>query len=254
MRKLAAVGIAVAALLTTSTIAHADATSYDVSASTSPTKAGSKKKPVPASLSLTVNAQGTGRPSTSSAFKVTFAGMRANTKGLKTCTVDSINAAQSDSKCNKKAKIGDGYVKNLVGTNTDIVDVSISCNLAVTLYNAGHNRVAVFLKGAPTIMVAGGPCVIPVNQALNGKFTSNRKGLSLSFTIPSNLQHPITGLDQGISAIQVTIDKTVFRSGKKKVGVIESVGGCKKHKRAVTLELPQAAGGVGKSTGSAKCR
>ena len=179
--------------------------------------------------------------------------MKANTKGLKTCTVSSINAAQSDSGCNKASKIGDGYVKNLVGTSTDIVDVSIACNLAVTLYNAGNGGVAVFLKGAPTIMVAGAPCVIPISQALDGKFSSNSKGVSLSFSIPTNLQHPITGLDQGISAIQTTIDKKVFKSGHKKVGLLEAVGGCKGGKRAVTLELTQAAGGVGTSTGSAKC-
>jgi hypothetical protein len=245
-------GVTAAALLTTSSAAFA-ATSYDISAKTSPAKAGSKKKPVAASLTLTVNATGAGRPTTATDFKVTFAGMRANTKGLKTCTVESINAAQSDSGCSKAAKIGDGYVKNLVGQNTDPNDTSIACNLGVTLYNAGNGRVAVFLKGAPTITVAGGNCVIGVSQALDGRFTSNSKGVSLSFTIPSNLQHPITGLDQGISAIETTIDKKVFKSKHKKVGLLEAVGGCKHGKRAVTLELTQAAGGVGTSKGSAKC-
>jgi hypothetical protein len=253
LRKLAAVGVVAAALLTTASLAQAAGTTYDISASTSPATAGSAKKPVPTSLSLTVNATGTGRPTTATNFKVTFAGMKANTAGLKTCTVSSINAAQSDSGCNKAAKIGDGYVKNLVGTGTDPNDTSIACNLGVTLYNAGNGAVAVFLKGAPTITVAGGTCVIPVNQALDGKFTSNSKGVSLSFSIPTNLQHPITGLDQGISAIQTTIDKKTFTSKGKKVGVLEAVGGCKGGKRAVTLDLTQAAGGVGTSTGSAKC-
>jgi hypothetical protein len=253
LRKLAVLGITAAALLTTSSAAFAQATSYDISASTSPSKAGSSKKPVASSLSLTVNATGTGRPTTATAFKVTFAGMKANYKGLKTCTVASINAAQSDSGCSSAAKIGSGYVKNLVGTGTDPMDTSIACNLQVTLYNAGNGAVAVFLKGSPTLTVAGGTCVIPINQALDGKFSNSSKGVSLGFSIPSNLQHPITGLDQGISAIETKIDKKIFKSGKKKVSVLESVGGCKGGKRAVTLELTQAAGGVGTSTGSAKC-
>jgi hypothetical protein len=253
LRKLAVLGVTAAALLTTSSLAYAQATSYDISASTSPATAGSAKKPVPAGLTLTVNATGTGRPTTATAFKVTFAGMKANTKGLKTCSVASINSAQSDSGCSSAAKIGSGYVKNAVGTSTDPNDTSIACNLSVTLYNAGGGHVAVFLKGAPTITVAGGTCVIPINQALDGKFSSNSKGVSLGFSIPSNLQHPITGLDQGITAIQTTIDKKTFKSGKKKVGVLEAVGGCKGGKRAVTLQLTQAAGGVGTSTGSAKC-
>ena len=183
MRKLAVLGFTAAALLTTSSAAFAQATTYDISASTSPATAGSAKKPVPASLSLTVNSTGTGRPTTATAFKVTFAGMKANTAGLKTCSVASINSAQSDSGCNKAAKIGTGYVKNLVGQNTDPMDTSIACNLAVTLYNAGNGAVAVFLKGAPTITVAGGNCVIGVNQALDGKFVSNSSGVSLSFSI-----------------------------------------------------------------------
>jgi len=253
LRKLAVLGITAAALLTTSSAAFAQATSYDISASTSPAKAGSKKKPIPASLSLTVNATGTARPTTASAFKVTFAGMKANTKGLKTCTVSQINAAQSDSGCNRAAKIGSGYVKNLVGVDSDPNDTSISCNLAVTLYNGGNGRVAVFLKGSPTTNVAGGTCVIAVNQALDGKFTSSSKGVSLSFTIPENLQHPITGLNQGIAAIQTKIDKKILKIKGKRHGVLEAVGGCKGGKRDVTLELTQAAGGVGTSKGSAKC-
>ena len=253
MRKFAAIGVTAVALLATSSAAFAQATSYDISASTSPATAGSKKKPVSASLSLTVNATSPGRPTTSTAFKVTFAGMRANTTGLKTCTVASINAAQSDSGCNKAAKIGDGYVKNLVGTATDPNDTSIGCNLAVTLYNAGSGRVAVFLKGAPTLTVAGGTCVIPINQALDGRFASSSTGVSLSFTIPGNLQHPITGLNQGISSIQTTIDRKTFTSKGKKVGLLEAVGGCKGGSRAVTLDLTQESGGVGTSKGSAKC-
>jgi hypothetical protein len=253
LRKLAVLGVTAAALLTTSSAAFAQATSYDIKASTSPAKAGSSKKPVTASLTLTVDATGTARPTTATAFKVTFAGMKANTTGLKTCTVTQINAAQSDTGCNKAAKIGSGYVKNLVGSADDPNDTSIACNLGVTLYNGGNGKVAVFLKGSPTITVAGGNCVIGVNQALDGKFTSSSKGVSLSFTIPANLQHPIGGLNQGISAIQTTIDKKTVKVKGKKRGLLEAVGGCKGGSRAVTLELSQEAGGVGTSKGSAKC-
>lgn len=253
MRTFAAIGITAVALLAMSSAAFAQATVYDISASTSPATAGSKQKPVPTSLSLTVNATGTARPTTSTAFKVTFAGMKANTAGLKTCTVASINAAQSDTGCNKAAKIGDGYVKNLVGTATDPNDTSIACNLAVTLYNAGSGRVAVYLKGSPTTTVAGGNCVIGISQALDGRFAGSSSGVSLGFTIPGNLQHPIGGLNQGISSIQVKIDRKTFTSKGKKVGLLEAAGGCKGGSRAVTLALTQESGAVGTSKGSAKC-
>jgi hypothetical protein len=249
LRKLAATGIAAAALLTASTVAFAQSTSYDISASTSPATAGSTKKPVSTSLTLTVKSTATARPGTASQFKVTFAGMKANTTGLKTCTVASINSAQSDSGCNKAAKIGDGYVKNLVGSADDPNDTSIACNLAVTLYNAGGGKVAVFLKGGPTTTVAGGNCTIGVQQALDGAFKSSGSGVSLSFAIPANLQHPITGLNQGISEIQTTIDKKTVKIKGKKRGLLEAVGGCKSGSRAVTLDLT----GVGTSSGSAKC-
>lgn len=253
MRKLAVIGVTAAALLTTSSAAFAQATSYDISASTSPAAAGSKKKPVSTSLSLTVNATGTARPTTATAFNVTFAGMQTNTTGLKTCTVAQINAAQGDTGCNKAAKIGSGYVKNLVGPASDPNDTSIACNLSVTLYNGGGGKVSVYLKGNPTLTVAGGNCVIGISQALDGRFTTNSKGVSLGFSIPANLQHPIGGLNQGISAIQTTIDKKTVKVKGKKRGLLEAVGGCTGGSRAVTLELTQEAGGVGTSKGSAKC-
>ena len=77
--------------------------------------------------------------------------------------------------------------------------------------------------------------------------------MSLGFTIPANLQHPIGGLNQGILAIQTTIDKKTVKVKGKKRGLLEAVGGCKGGSRDVTLELPQEAGGTGTSKGSAKC-
>ena len=252
MRKLVVLVTALVAVLAASTVALAQSSQYDVTASTSPAKAGSKAKPVPASITFAVQAQGTGRPSTSKEFKVTFGGMKVNTKGFKTCTVSAINQAQGDSGCNKAAKVGEGFVKNLVGTAEDQTDVSISCNLAVTLYNAGGGRMAVFLKGSPTTQVQGGTCPIGVNQALDGKLANSSSGFSLSFTIPSNLMHPITGLNQGISEISTTISKKTIKSKGKTVGLVEAIG-CKGGSRPVTLTLAAEAGGSSTSTGSAKC-
>jgi len=254
LRRVALTALAAGALALAGSAAAQAASSYTVGGSAS--GGGSKSKPVPTGLKLAVKYNGTDRPPTASKFTLAVQGLKVATTGVPVCSVNSLNQAQTDTGCNKAAKVGGGYVKNEVGDTPDQSSITILCNLSVTLYNAGSGRLAVWLKGAPTINVAGATCPIGVNQALDGKLTNTSRGMSLSFTIPPNLMHPGVPTEaQGISEISTTIDKrivTVKKHGKKTKTSVLSSTGCK-GSRSISLTLGLEAGGTNTSTGSAKC-
>jgi hypothetical protein len=256
LRKLAILATALVAMFATAAVALAQSNGYDVTASTSPAKAGSKKKPVAVKMRFGIDASGlTGRPVTSEGFEVGFGGIRTNGRSFKTCSAAKINAAQSDKGCSKAAKVGSGHVHNLAGASGNPADTSITCDLNLTIYNAGNKRAALFLQGGPG--VAGASCPIGISQAIDARFVRIRGGEALSFQIPSNLRHPITGLDNGIVSINATVLKKTAKVGHgrraHKVGYFEAVGGCKRGKRAVTLTLTSETGAKTTSAGAAKC-
>jgi len=252
LRKIAILSAALVAMLAMAAVAVAQTGSYGVTASTSPAKAGSKKKPVPMSVKFGVRFDGTGRAPSSAAFKVAFNGVRTNGARFKKCTAAQINAAQSDKGCSSAAKVGTGVVHNLAGAAGDINDTSITCDLSVTIYNAGNKRAAVYLSGGPGA-TSGLQCVIPVSQALDARWVRSGSGEALQFAIPSNLRHPVPGVDNSIISIDATISRKTTGRGKKKVAYIEGIGGCKGGKRSVSLTLTPEAGAQTTTKGSARC-
>jgi hypothetical protein len=249
LRKLAVLTAALMAVFAMAAVAVAQSTSYNVTASTSPAKPGSKSKPVAESVKFSVSAAASGRPSTSATFKVAFGGMRSNGKSFKTCTASSINARQSDKGCSSAAKVGSGTVKTLSGASDNPTDVSVPCNLNLTIYNAGNKKAALWLNGGPGI--AGAPCPITIAQAIDAKFVKAGNGEALQFSIPANLRHPVPGLNNGISQINATILKKTTKVKGKTVGYFESVA-CK-GSRPVTLTLTSESGATSTSPGSARC-
>lgn len=256
MRKLALAATVVVALVATAAVAVAQSGPYSVDAATSPARAGSKQKPVTVGVKFGVSADAsTGRPVSSARFKVGFGGLRSNGKAFKTCTAAKINAAGNDAGCSAAARVGFGTVQNRAGASGDLTDTSITCDLKLTIYNGGANRAALFLRGGPT--VAGASCPIGISQALDARFVRySGGGQALQFDIPSNLRHPVGGLDNAIIDIDATISKktaTVRKRGKKtKVGYFEAVG-CKGGQRPISVELTSETGAVTTATGSAKC-
>ncbi len=250
MRKLAVLIAALVAVFAMATVAFAQSTSYDVTASTSPAKAGSPRQPVPVSIKFSIKAQGTGRPSSSEQFRVAFAGIRFNNAAFKTCSVTRMNRDKSDRSCSRASRMGSGVVNNLAGASADPNDTSVPCNLKVTIYNSGRNLVGLWLVGGPTI--SGANCPISINQALPARIVKSGGGQGLQFSIPSNLRHPIGGLDNGISQISATISKKTTRVRGRTVGFTQAVG-CRGGSRAVTLTLTAENGSTSVSRGAARC-
>jgi hypothetical protein len=247
LRKLAILSAALVAVLAMAAVAVAQSGSYGVTASTSPAKPGSLKKPLAISVKFGVQWNGGGRAFSTAGFKVAFAGLRTNGARFPKCSAAKINAAQSDSGCPSSAVVGTGTVHNLAGNAADITDTSITCDLNVTIYNAGRNRAAIYLAGNPP------QCVIPISQALDGRWVRAGSGQALQFSIPSNLRHPVTGVDNSIITIDATIKKRTTGRGKNKVAFIEATGGCSGGKRAISLTLTPEAGAQTTTTSSAAC-
>lgn len=254
MRKLALLTTALVAVFAMAAVAVGQTTGYDVTGSTTPAKAGSKKKPVAVGLKFGLEADsGTNRPTTARRFRLEVEGLRTNGKHFPTCTAGDINNAGSDDGCKKSAVIGTGIVNNLAGATNNQADASITCNLAVTLYNGGQNRVALFLEGGPAGSGAPQTCVLPISVALDARWVKAGSGLALQFDITSNLQQPVPGVSNAIKRIQTTIPKRTVKVKGKKIGYAEVIG-CKGGSRELTVvTTPASGGGTTSGTTEAKC-
>lgn len=250
MRKLTILAAVLAAALATAAVAvAAQVNQYEVTASTSPAKAGSKKHPLPVKLSFafTVGEQSGQRPATIERYKIGFYGMRSNGQAFATCTAAKINARGSDRSCPKAAKVGTGSVANHAGVSSNPADVSIPCNLGLTIYNAGRGRAALYLHGNPP------SCAVSISQALDGRFVKIHGGEALQFAVPQSLLHPLTGVDNAVVQVKSTIAKKTARYHGKKVGFFESVG-CRGRKRPVTVTFTPESGAPVTARTAARCR
>jgi hypothetical protein len=215
--------IVVVALFTISATAFA-ANTYDFSGSV--TSGGSKKKPKIAGFTFNYSiADPAGQlPIVVKAYKFQIAGTRINTSAAKkTCTAAKINAATNDAGCSSAAIVGTGSVHADVGTSGQ--PKSASCDLKLTAYAGGTNKVALFLDGT-----APGTCVAPISQAIDAKWANSSKGAALSFEVPEELRHQL-GLDIAVTDVKTKWKKITGKKKAKKIGYFEAIG-CKGQRTA----------------------
>jgi hypothetical protein len=257
LRKLQVLAATAVAVLALTAVAYAaQVNTYSVTAKTSPAQPGSKAKPIPIGLNFdyTIGEQSGQRPSPVKRYTIGFYGMHSNGALFATCTATRINATQSDSGCPKGSKVGSGFIINSAGKTDDPTDTSIPCNLNLTIYNAGAGKAAIFLKGGPTIQVQGKPCVIPINQAIDARYVSafGGKGSALQFNVPSNLLHPVAGVDNAVVRVQSSISKLTAKLRGKTHGYFDSIG-CKGSKRPISVDFLSEAGQTSTASYDAAC-
>ncbi|UGS37727.1 hypothetical protein [Capillimicrobium parvum] len=251
MRKVA-VGAAVAAvmLVCAAVVFAAQVNTYTVTGSTSPAKAGSKQKPVPLGLNFdyTVGEEAGQRPSPVSRYTIGFYGMQSNGGLFPKCTAAQINAAQSDKGCAQGSLVGSGSVTNAAGASNNPADTSIPCNLGLRVYNGGQGKAAIYLFGNPP------QCVIPISQAIDARYVSafGGKGSALQFSVPANLLHPVSGIDNAVTNVQSNIKKLTKRSKGRTRGYFESVR-CQGGKRPITVDFLTEAGQSSTASADANC-
>lgn len=242
MRKARFIVVAVIAALGIASVAYAATTNtYTVNGTVSGKK-GTKKKPVPIQLSFGYSvrsAEGDAvRPDVVQKYAITFEGGRVNTSIVPGCSEAQVTAAKSTNVCPKKSIIGRGSVEAVAGAAGDQTDQGIKCHLDLTILNGkGKNKATLYLHGATNN--PNGPCAVPIDQGIDGKYTQTKKGVTLSFTVPDPLLHQLNGaLDVSVKDVTSKINKvtkTVKKKGKKvKVGYYESFG-CKGKNVVVTF-------------------
>lgn len=255
MRKIILPAIGVLALACTA-VALAATNTYRVAGSVSPTNAGTTKKPVPVKVNFSyqIGEVDNQRPTPVKQYKINFAGLQANTSYFRGCTAQKINAAGGDQVCSPKAIMGAGNIQAVVGPSNDQTNQSLSCYLALTFYNSGKNHAALYLKGNSAAADPTKSCITDISQAIDASFIRNSKGTTLQFTVPTELLHPISGFDVAVKSVTSTITRKTRKVKGRTRGFFESFGGCKAHKRAITVSFIPETGTSGRAQAFAKCK
>jgi hypothetical protein len=241
MRKLLIAVLALAAVVAVASVAVA-ANVYTVTGSTSKAGKGSKTKPIPTGIKLVFQVSETDpskRATVVQKYSLGSEGLVTNPKYFPKCSFGDLDNASVPAKC-AKAQVGKGLVKNAAGPSTDqALGVSSPCNLAVRLYNTGSGM-AIRLDGGPPIPPSFESdqvgCALPLHTAINGKFVKRTIGgitaSDFTFTVPQNLKHPLTGIDNSIRNSVSTVGLKAKTVNGKKRGFYEKIG-CKGSTRLV---------------------
>lgn len=259
MRKLSIAVLALAAVVAVAGVAVA-ANTYKVHvASTDTSGKGSAKKPIPTGLKLGFQvgeSDASKRGTVIEKYSIGAEGLVTNTKAAKgKCAfTDMDNEPTVPSKCNK-ALVGSGLVKNAAGPSTNqSLSVSSPCNLQLRLYNSGKGMIIrLDSNGLPAPGPAGDfssdkvGCTLPIATSIDAKFVKTKIGgvsaSDLRFTVPQNLKHPLTGIDNSIRESVNSIKKITKTVKGKKIGYYSKVG-CKGGKRTTRATFTTEATGT----------
>jgi hypothetical protein len=243
MRKLLIAVVALAAAIAVASVAYA-ANVYKVhlGSTTVPGK-GSKTKPIPTGLKFGFQVEESDpskRATVIEQYAIGSEGLVTNPKNFPKCAFSDLdNEPAAPAKC-KPALVGTGLVKNAAGPSGDqSLASSTPCNLALKLYNNGSGMI-LRLDGGPPIPPSFESdtvgCALPIHTAINGKFVKRTiGGLPASdfvFTVPQNLKHPLTGVDNSVRRSDNLIKLRTKKVNGKKRGFYQKVG-CKGGKRLV---------------------
>jgi hypothetical protein len=256
LRKLRIIAVTVVGLLAVAAVAFAaQVNTYTVSASTSPTKAGTVKKPVPIKLNFNYTvAEASGqRPALINKYDINFGGVAENSTKFPACPAATINSTQSDAACPKGSLMGTGNVENQTGSTSDPSQHSITCHLDLKYYNGGKHHATLYLHGAPNSADPAKSCPLAVDRAIDATYVKKTTGVSLVFSVDNTLLHPITGFDNAVVKVQSVVNRVTKTVSGKKIGYFQSVGGCKKGKRAVKVTFTQVDGSSQNVSNTAKC-
>ena len=257
MRKLA-VFVVSAFVLGLAAVAYAQVQNvYTVSGSTSPTTAGSKTKPVPVSVKFgyEVGEQNGNRPSPVKKYSIRFAGLNVNTDFFPKCSFSKLQQS-GPAGCPSGSRMGTGFIRNATGNKADPRDRSIECNAALSVYNAGRRKGVIYVAGSPNSTDPRTRCAIELAAPIDASFVRARDGRStaLEFTVPQSLLHPLPTLDNAVTGVTSTIRRATKRVNGRTRGFFESVGGCVRGKRTITVTFTPETGTSKRAQRLAPCR
>jgi hypothetical protein len=246
---------------------------YTVEGHSAPAGKGSKKKPLPKALDFdfTVaddNPANRGIPLKS--YFIAAEGLVTYPEAFPSCSGGSTGANAPDlasaQKACKKARVGGGVIKALIGSRNTPTE-SANCVLNLNLYNLKPGNYGEFGKvgkknGGLAIRIDGDPPPPPnLDNSQKGKCLAAQHASILAtyhpvkiqgqpsdelrFTVPPELLHPAQGLDvtvrQVFSEIAKKTAKKKINGKKRKVGFYSSVG-CKGKQRSVQVTFVSETG------------
>lgn len=244
MRKVFVAALTLAALAAAASVAIAANTYTLHKASTSAKGKGSLANPIPTNLVFGFRVGETDpskRATVIAKYAIGAEGLLANTRVKARCAftdLDDIEGVRA--KC-RKALVGRGLVKNAAGASTDqSLSSSAACNLQLRLYNIGTGMaIRLDSNGKPPppsfqSNVVG--CPLPIATAIKARFVKTKiagvVASDLRFTVPQELKHPLTGVDNSIRQSESTIALAEKTINGKEVGFYSKVG-CKGSRRTV---------------------
>jgi hypothetical protein len=252
MRKIAFLVTTAVAVLALAAVAFAatQQNTYTLTqAATSPTKAGTKTKPVNISIAFdyTVGEKSGQRPAVVSKYQIRFKGLRTNGKYFKKCTAAQITQAGSNKPCPAASQVGTGGVENQLGGTAD-PSGKTPCNLNLRLYNGGQNKLTLYLDnfGVAT------PCPVPPH-AFTGTYTTAAGFTTLTFSVPSDLLHPVAGVSVAVVRTHSVIARKTVTVKGRKIGYFQSIGGCIAKKRPTTVIFTQEDNTTGSASKTSAC-
>jgi hypothetical protein len=250
MRKLS-IAVAAMLLLGLAAVAYAQTqvNTYTVTGSVKPAKAGTSKKPVAIGLSFGYEVgEASGlRPTPVKNYSIRFDGLKTNGALFPKCSVATLEERGPDA-CPAGSQVGSGFIRNATGASANPADKSIVCNAAVTVWNSGKDRGALYIKGSPSSTDPRTRCAIELASPIATKFVKRGSATALEFDVPQSLLHPLSTLDNAVE--EVTSIKLVKRKGR---GYFESVGGCKGGKRKISVVFTPERGEAKTASSTARC-
>jgi hypothetical protein len=259
MKKVVILAVTALALAVASlAYAQAQQNRYNVTGGTSPTSAGTSKKPVPVSVSFnyTVGEIQNRRPSVIRKYNIRFAGLNVNTAPFPKCS-QSVIDQQGASGCPAGSIVGTGFIENQTGATNNPSDKSIECNAGLQVINLGNNRASIFVQGDPQQSDPRRRCAITLAAGIPARFIrqSGGRGTSLEFTVPESLRHPgAPTISNAVVRVQSTIKRLTRRVNGRTVGFFESIGGCVRNKRNITVTFTPEQGSAARAQHLANCR
>jgi hypothetical protein len=247
--------LAVTAMFVLSLAAYAYAqavtNTYTVTASTTPAKKGSKSKPVPVGVKFGYKVgEATGkRPSPVKTYSIRFKGLRANTSVAAKCSASTLESQGPDA-CPPKSIVGTGFIENQTGSTADPNDKSIECNAALSVVNLGANKASIYVEGDPNQSDPRRRCAIQLAAPIPAKFSNKNGEGRLDFTVPNSLRHPGAPT---ISNAVVNVTSTIKKISKGGKGFYESIGGCSRGKRPVSVVFTPESGPTKTQRTTARC-
>jgi len=248
MRKLLIAALAVVAVLAVASVAVATNVYTVHLGSTTVKGKGSKDKPIPTGLKFgfkVEDSDSTKRATVIEQYAIGSEGLVANPKYFPQCKFTQLDDATVPTSC-QKAQVGAGLVKNAAGPvvpgpgGERALSDSSPCNLRMRLYNDGDGLTLRFDSDGrpipPSFDSNEVGCALPIATAINGKYVRRSiggvTGSDLVFSVPFNLKHPLSGIDNSVRKVTSAIalkSKTI--NGKKR-GFYEKIG-CKGSQRLI---------------------